>query len=237
MNIKLKLTKRDQILLAIILLVLVVLGGIFFIVKPSIATTASLKSDLVIAKDKMELIKNNLAQKDNIESNYKEVAAKAKVAANDFFDEMLPQQIEQTIGDFLDQHYIEYSSIAVESFTQTQVKPYTFQQPVISYPIKDFTQEINDLTNTTPILTDSETTSLEEANSQVTQEIATEITQAIVTVEFISTFNNLLAFTDFVSNYEQLFRIDKLTVNLLPDASDVVKGSLSLSLKGAAKTN
>lgn len=243
MKIQTKLTKRDGILLAVLLFFLVVLGGFFFILKPATASIDLLKNDLLVAKDKMKLVETNLAQKNTIEATYKEVAAKAKTAADDFFDEMQPQEIEKVVGDFLDQHYIEYTSITVESFSQTQVTPYTFQQPIVSYPLKDFANEINSLSDTSPVLdentasSEENITSLEETDVQVSQDIATEIAQASVTVDFVSTFNNLLAFTDFVANYEQLLRIDNLSVALLPEASDVVKGSLAISLKGAAKAN
>lgn len=250
MKIQTKLSKRDSILLAVLFFFLVAIGGFFFILKPAATSINLLENDLLVAKDKMKLVETSLAQKDSIEAAYKEVAAKAKIAADDFFDEMQPQEIEKIIGEFLDEHYIEYTSISVESFTQTQVQPYTFQQPIVSYPLKDFANEINGISDTPPVLDENaasseentalsqeNVTSLEEANVQVSQDIATEIAQATVTVEFVSTFNNLLAFTDFVANYKQLLRIDNLSVSLLPEASDVVKGSLALSLKGAAKAN
>lgn len=119
-----KLSKRERVLLYILLLFVIFAAGLFLLVQPSIQRYDAL--DVTLADKTMEQALrraaiSGAAQSERAIADYRE---KLKAGYADFYEPMTNEDIDRLITGMLEKHQLTPVSLSVPGTLETSVEPY-----------------------------------------------------------------------------------------------------------------
>lgn len=132
-----KLTNRDKfILTAVIVVVILILGSVFFI-KPKIAEVNSAKATLAEMEQKKVDTEAKLNTLEGLKDQLTELAKNVDELQVNFFDEMQPYETDQHVREILDKAPVKIMSVTMSMPAPEGIAPYlVYPSNVVAYDLK-----------------------------------------------------------------------------------------------------
>lgn len=119
-----KLSKREQVLLYILLLFLIFAAGLFLLVKPAIQRVNTLEGTLSDKQMEQVLRRSAIAASTDSETAIETYRAKLEAGYADFYEPKTNEDIDRLVTGLLTKHHFSPVSLAVPGTAQSPIEAY-----------------------------------------------------------------------------------------------------------------
>ncbi|MGH4118661.1 hypothetical protein [Clostridium sp.] len=238
-----KVTKREQMLLAALLIVLLGYGFYHFVYAKQNEKITQLKASKDTYSQKWEQVKAKIASKDKKNEQYKILNAKI-VSKTDMLFLSIEQEkiivvLDKMIKDSkLQVEVLGFSEVSSDNTTEDKSKINTEIKEKIT--INELDKLVNDFNGTLDkdAITEKTNTSKAELNNATTKTVDSKIVGAYtmeVTLAFKGKYDELISFIEQVENYDKKIIINN--INMAAVEGSTVSGNIILEFYGIPKFN
>lgn len=221
-----KMSYRDRVICIVAIIFVVILAGIFLVVKPMVTKISTNKSTLATVQAEEERIRGLIEQIQPLENNIKTEYDNSKVYADNFAEGRESYQADQFLQEYFNSSNVEVLSMTTNEPTNEVIEFYSYAPNVITYPLL----EAADINGELAIATADKLKTSTVLSSLETQEV--ELYS--VDIEFNGQKDNVKSLLDSFKDIEENviitdLEIEDYTFNPTGDESnkrDFSKGSM-----------
>lgn len=116
-----KFTKRERVLLYILLCLVLVLGGVFFLILPSFEKYNNLKATHQTAELELESARASIIDYTDLDKQIKKTAKELKAIKNKFYAEMDKEEVDDLVTESAVNHNLVPTSLSISEVAKEDV--------------------------------------------------------------------------------------------------------------------
>ena len=241
------LSYRDRIIIMVVLIIMIIVMGIFLLIKPKIKTIAESQVDYIAAVSQKNEYDSMIGQIDSIDKRVKTKYDEAVEMAEKFQGEKCSYEADQFIQPVLDSNNIIVSKLSVAYPQQiVSMTPYKAEKYETFYNIKMYAA-FSDILNAAGSADGSDTGSTGTQNNAAGSTSAgstgtTEnvdgsayenVTLETLTIEFSSSKSEIMNFLETLKAMDSSIEVNNLSFDDYQFPEDKTTGSVEISVYGA----
>lgn len=122
------LTKREKVLLYVLLCIVIFAGGLFWMLMPALERHNSLKADYDTAQLELQSAKASIVDYGNLDKQLKETSEELKNIKNKFYEEMNKEDVDNLITSMTIEHGLTPVSLSIADADNEDIMSYTEYQ-------------------------------------------------------------------------------------------------------------
>jgi len=199
-----KMSYRDRVICLVAIIFVVILAGIFLVVKPITTKITTNKSTLATVQAEEERIRGIIEQIQPLENNIKTEYDNSKAYADNFAEGRESYQSDQFLEEYFNNSNVEVGSMTISEPINEVIEFYSYAPNVVTYPLL----EAADINGDLAVATADKLKTSTVLSSLETQEV--EVYS--VGIEFNGKKDNVKSLLDSFKDMEENVIITNLTV-------------------------
>lgn len=122
------LTKREKILLYVLLCIIIFAGGLFWMLLPALEKHTTLKADYDTAQLELQSAKASIINYGDLDKQLKETSEELKDIKNKFYEEMSKEDVDNLITSMTIEHGLTPVSLSIAEADKEDIVSYTEYQ-------------------------------------------------------------------------------------------------------------
>lgn len=217
-----KLSYRDQVILIVVIIAVILVGGFFLFIKPKIQDVENSQASLEQVQQQKEQVDAKIASAEMLTEKIKKLYEEDKKLEEFFLPEMMPHEIDQYISEYIIKHHLIIDGISVSPMSANELADYEYIPEELTYGLK----ESADINNNA---------AAPAKNNQ--QKKGEQLAMSTVSISYRGKIDDVRAFIEEIRTLDKAVIIDSFDMNTLTPTmeGEEITGSASIKIYGLAR--
>ena len=223
-----KLNYRDKMILIVVFVLLIIVAGFMFFIKPAIDECSQASSDLESAKVQLSELEDQVDKDKNLAAEIQTLYTSTSQVAANFYDYQVAYKATDKVRELfnVDDVKIKNSNMTISSYGSTVLSPFAYESTATATDFDTKVDEYNNASTTDSSAADANT----DANAADTNETAAQtIGYYSLNIQFKSSLSGFKNFADnLTTNNEKSMVIQNVNIENVNESE--ISGTMTLNM-------